>query len=198
MQNSLSPIDRKILRLLQHNAELSAAEVAEKVELSQSPCWRRIHRMQQDGLIERKVALLNHKLLGFSITVFVDIKLSVHGRRGRLPGSAGVLQHGRRLGLPAQGGGQGHQRLRALPARSPAAATACARGALTHRHERGQMHHRTAAGLSRPGISTAHPFCLRKPADWPLKPDTARLGAAMKNKNAGITFSYGNVQLHNS
>ena len=80
MQNSLSPIDRKILRLLQHNAELSAAEVAEKVELSQSPCWRRIHRMQQDGLIERKVALLNHKLLGFSITVFVDIKLSVHGR----------------------------------------------------------------------------------------------------------------------
>lgn len=80
MQNSLSPVDRKILRLLQRNADLSAAEVAEKVELSQSPCWRRIHRMQEDGLIERKVALLNHKLLGFSITVFVDIKLSAHGR----------------------------------------------------------------------------------------------------------------------
>ncbi|MDH4564789.1 Lrp/AsnC family transcriptional regulator [Pseudomonas sp. BN414] len=80
MQNSLSPIDRKILRLLQHDADLSAAEVAERVELSQSPCWRRIHRMQEEGLIERKVALLNPKLLGFSITVFVNIKLSAHGR----------------------------------------------------------------------------------------------------------------------
>ncbi|MCO6055222.1 Lrp/AsnC family transcriptional regulator [Pseudomonas sp. MOB-449] len=80
MQNLLSPIDRKILRLLQHDADLSAAEVAERVELSQSPCWRRIHRMQEEGLIERKVALLNPKLLGFSITVFVNIKLSAHGR----------------------------------------------------------------------------------------------------------------------
>jgi len=80
MQSSLSPIDRKILRLLQHNADLSAAEIADKVELSQSPCWRRIHRMQEEGLIERKVALLNPALLGFSITVFVNIKLSAHGR----------------------------------------------------------------------------------------------------------------------
>ena len=80
MQDKLSPIDRRILRLLQHDADLSAAEVAEKVELSQSTCWRRIHRMQEEGLIERKVALLNHKRLGFGITVFVDIKLSAHWR----------------------------------------------------------------------------------------------------------------------
>jgi Lrp/AsnC family transcriptional regulator len=80
MQEKLSPLDRRILRLLQHNADLSAAEIAEKVELSQSPCWRRIHRMQEEGLIERKVALLNPKKLGLGITVFVDIKLSAHGR----------------------------------------------------------------------------------------------------------------------
>ncbi len=80
MQNPLGAIDRKILRLLQHNGDLTAAEVAEKVELSQSPCWRRIHRMQEDGLIERKVALLNPRLLGLSMTVFVNIKLSAHGR----------------------------------------------------------------------------------------------------------------------
>ncbi|MCQ4269803.1 MULTISPECIES: Lrp/AsnC family transcriptional regulator [Pseudomonas] len=80
MQVSLSGIDRKILRLLQHDADLSAAEIAERVELSQSPCWRRIHRMQEEGLIERKVALLNPKLLGLSMTVFVNIKLSAHGR----------------------------------------------------------------------------------------------------------------------
>ena len=80
MHTPLSPIDRKILRLLQHNADLSAAEVAERVELSQSPCWRRIHRLQEEGLIERKVALLNPQRLGFSITVFVNVKLSAHGR----------------------------------------------------------------------------------------------------------------------
>lgn len=80
MHTLLSPIDRKILRLLQQNADLSAAEVAERVELSQSPCWRRIHRLQEEGLIERKVALLNPQRLGFSITVFVNVKLSAHGR----------------------------------------------------------------------------------------------------------------------
>ncbi|PAU66644.1 AsnC family transcriptional regulator [Pseudomonas sp. PIC25] len=80
MQEKLSSLDRKILRLLQHDADLSAAEIAEKVELSQSPCWRRIHRMQEDGLIERKVALLNPQRLGLSMTVFVNVKLSAHGR----------------------------------------------------------------------------------------------------------------------
>ena len=80
MQVPLSGIDRKILRLLQHDADLSAAEIAERVELSQSPCWRRIHRLQEEGLIERKVALLNPKRLGLSMTVFVNIKLSAHGR----------------------------------------------------------------------------------------------------------------------
>jgi Lrp/AsnC family transcriptional regulator len=80
MHSPLSSIDRKILLLLQHNADLSAAEVAEKVELSQSPCWRRINRMQEEGLIERKVALLNPKKLGLNMTVFVNIKLSAHGR----------------------------------------------------------------------------------------------------------------------
>lgn len=80
MHEPLSAIDRRILRLLQRNADLSAAEIAKKVELSQSPCWRRINRLQEDGFIERKVALLSHKRLGFDITVFVSIKLSAHGR----------------------------------------------------------------------------------------------------------------------
>jgi Lrp/AsnC family transcriptional regulator len=80
MQARLSPIDRKILRLLQHDADLSAAEIAERVELSQSPCWRRIHRLQEEGLIERTVALLNARKLGLGMTVFVEVKLSGHGR----------------------------------------------------------------------------------------------------------------------
>ncbi|HEX8586639.1 Lrp/AsnC family transcriptional regulator [Pseudomonas sp. W2Oct36] len=81
MQVKLSPIDRKILRLLQHDANLSAAEIAERVELSQSPCWRRINRLEEEGIIERKVALLNPAKLGLTMTVFVDVKLSGHGRK---------------------------------------------------------------------------------------------------------------------
>ena len=81
MQLKLSPIDRRILRLLQHDANLTAAEIAERVELSQSPCWRRIHRLQDEGIIERTVALLDAQKLGLGMTVFVDVKLSGHGRR---------------------------------------------------------------------------------------------------------------------
>jgi Lrp/AsnC family transcriptional regulator len=80
MHEPLSSIDRHILRLLQDDADLSAAEIADRVGLSQSPCWRRIHRMQEQGLIKRKVALLDAQRLGLGMTVFVDIKLSAHGR----------------------------------------------------------------------------------------------------------------------
>ena len=93
MQSPLSPIDRRILRLLQHNADLSAAEIAERVELSQSPCWRRIHRMQEEGLIERKVALLDRRKLGLGMVVFVSIKLSAHGRRNLEEFEASVVGH---------------------------------------------------------------------------------------------------------
>lgn len=93
MQTQLSPLDRRILRLLQHDADLSAAEIAEKVELSQSPCWRRIHRLQEEGVIERKVALLDRRKLGLGMVVFVDIKLSAHGRRNLEEFEAGVIGH---------------------------------------------------------------------------------------------------------
>lgn len=93
MQSALSSIDRRILRLLQHNADLSAAEIADKVELSQSPCWRRIHRLQEDGVIERKVALLDRHKLGLGMVVFVNIKLSAHGRRNLEEFEAGVVGH---------------------------------------------------------------------------------------------------------
>src|SRR5690606_31246529 len=76
----LSSIDRKILLLRQHDAELAAAEVAENAVLSQWKCWRRINRTQEERLIERKDDLLQRKKLGLNMTVFVNIKLSAHGR----------------------------------------------------------------------------------------------------------------------
>ncbi len=77
MQN-LDSIDQTILSLLQSDGNLSAADVAEKVNLSQSPCWRRIARLQEEGYIKNKVVLLDRQKLGLDSVVFVNIKLSVH------------------------------------------------------------------------------------------------------------------------
>ncbi len=79
MSEKLDSIDRKLLQLLQQDSHLSAAELAERVGLSQSPCWRRINRLQQEGFICKKVALLDRHKLGLGIVVFVNIKLSAHG-----------------------------------------------------------------------------------------------------------------------
>ena len=78
MQN-LDTTDRKILALLQRNNNLSAADIAARVGLSQSPCWRRINRMQEEGIISGGVAILNRKMLGLKVVVFVHVKLSMHG-----------------------------------------------------------------------------------------------------------------------
>ena len=81
MQIALSANDLRILQLLQSDASLSTAEIAEKVGLSQSPCWRRISRLEQAGLIKRRVAVLDHQKLGMEVVVFVNISLTAHGRQ---------------------------------------------------------------------------------------------------------------------
>jgi Lrp/AsnC family transcriptional regulator len=74
----MDSIDKKILGLLQEDATLSIAEVGERVGLSQTPCWKRIQRLEADGLIERRVALLNPEKLGLKITALVAIETSDH------------------------------------------------------------------------------------------------------------------------
>ena len=83
MQADLDAVDLRILALLQADASLSAADVAAKVGLSQSPCWRRIHRLEQEGYIAGRVALLDRRKLGFRVMVFVHVKL-VRGARNSL------------------------------------------------------------------------------------------------------------------
>ena len=81
MHVELSKTDIKILQLLQENAGLSTAEIAEKIGLSQSPCWRRISRMEQAGVIRKKVVVLDHTKLGMEVVVFVNVSLTAHGRQ---------------------------------------------------------------------------------------------------------------------
>jgi Lrp/AsnC family transcriptional regulator len=71
-------LDRKILDILQKDASLTAAEVAERVGLSKAPCWRRIQRLRETGVIRRTVALLDARALNVGTTVFVTIKAPSH------------------------------------------------------------------------------------------------------------------------
>ena len=77
----LDETDLKILRVLQLDGSLSVSEVADRVGLSQSPCSRRINRMQEDGVITGRSVLLDRRKLGFDATILVRIKLSGHGRQ---------------------------------------------------------------------------------------------------------------------
>jgi Lrp/AsnC family transcriptional regulator len=70
--------DLKILAILQDDASLSVAEVANRVNLSQTPAWRRIQRLEEKGVIERRVAILNPESIGLGLSVFVEIETGDH------------------------------------------------------------------------------------------------------------------------
>ena len=74
----MDKLDRRILDLLQKDGSLAAAEIAERVGLSKVPCWRRIQRMQEEGVIRQTVALLDAKSLNVGTTVFVMMKTANH------------------------------------------------------------------------------------------------------------------------
>ena len=71
-------VDRKLLALLQEDSTQSIAQLADQVGLSQTPCWKRIQRLEADGVIERRVALLSPEKLGLGLTVFVSIEAGDH------------------------------------------------------------------------------------------------------------------------
>jgi Lrp/AsnC family transcriptional regulator len=75
LTNSLDPVDAKILDIIQHDASLSVAEIAERVGLSPSPCWRRIKRLEDEGIIRGRVTLLDSEKLGLGFEVFATVKL---------------------------------------------------------------------------------------------------------------------------
>jgi Lrp/AsnC family transcriptional regulator len=76
MPVSLDAIDIKILDLMQRDASLSTAELAERVGLSQSPCWRRIQRLREEGYIKGVVAIVDAKLMGFNMQIFAQVKMT--------------------------------------------------------------------------------------------------------------------------
>jgi DNA-binding Lrp family transcriptional regulator len=77
LAETLDAIDAKILDLIQHDAGLSVAEIADRVGLSSSPCWRRIKRLEDVGVIQKRVTLLDREQLGLSFEVFAEVKLAL-------------------------------------------------------------------------------------------------------------------------
>ncbi|TCT40916.1 Lrp/AsnC family transcriptional regulator [Martelella mediterranea] len=71
-------LDRKILRLLQSDTTLAVADIGKKVGLSTTPCWRRIQKMEEEGVIKGRVALLDPEKVNANVTVFVAIRTNTH------------------------------------------------------------------------------------------------------------------------
>jgi Lrp/AsnC family transcriptional regulator len=82
--------DRKIIAILQEDASLSVADVAARVNLSQTPCWRRIQKLTEAGVIQRTVALVDPLAVGLDLTVFVEVQSPDHSKQW-LDGFADVL-----------------------------------------------------------------------------------------------------------
>jgi Lrp/AsnC family transcriptional regulator len=75
---SLDSTDRALLRLLQEDASMPMAKLAEAVNLSPTPCWRRLQRLKDEGVIRKQVALLDPEKLNVGVTVFVAVRTNQH------------------------------------------------------------------------------------------------------------------------
>ena len=76
----MDAIDRKILAVVQEDASLSVADIGQRVGLSSTPCWKRLQRLEADGVITRRVALIDPEKIGLGITVFVSIETGDHSQ----------------------------------------------------------------------------------------------------------------------
>jgi Lrp/AsnC family transcriptional regulator len=89
----MDSIDRKILAVVQDDASLSVAEIGNRVGLSSTPCWKRIQRLEAEGVITKRVALIDPVKIGLGITVFVSVETGDHSQEwlGRFAELVGAM-----------------------------------------------------------------------------------------------------------
>lgn len=75
---AIDDTDRRILEILQRDGDRPVSEIADEVGLSSTPCWRRIRRLEEAGVIKRKVALVDRKLVNVPMTIFIGVKAPRH------------------------------------------------------------------------------------------------------------------------
>ena len=93
MPIDLQATDVAILRMLQQDASITTSAIAERLNLSQSPCWRRVNRIEQAGLIRKRVALLDRRALGMEVVVFATVSLTANGRQNLEAFEADIVRH---------------------------------------------------------------------------------------------------------
>jgi Lrp/AsnC family transcriptional regulator len=76
----MDAIDRKILAVLQQDASLSVAEIGSRVGLSSTPCWKRIQKLEGEGVIQRRVAVVDPDKIGLGVSVFVAVETGDHSQ----------------------------------------------------------------------------------------------------------------------
>jgi Lrp/AsnC family transcriptional regulator len=76
----LDPYERRIVRELQRDGAQTVAQLAAKVGLSASPCWRRVDRLEREGVIRGRVALIDRRKVGLNAQIFAQVRLNAHGR----------------------------------------------------------------------------------------------------------------------
>ena len=76
----MDAIDRKILAVVQEDASLSVAEIGQRVGLSSTPCWKRLQKLEAEGVITGRVALIDPEKIGLGITVFVSVETGDHSQ----------------------------------------------------------------------------------------------------------------------
>ncbi len=74
----LDDIDMKILRILQFEPDINIADIGEQVGLSHTPCWRRIKKMEESGIIAGKFCLIDAEKIGLDVSIFVFVRLAIH------------------------------------------------------------------------------------------------------------------------
>ena len=77
----LDRLDREILRLIASDASLSLGEIAERIGLTSTPCWKRIRRMEEAGIIISRIARINPAKVGLPVAAFVEVETADHSRR---------------------------------------------------------------------------------------------------------------------
>ncbi|HEY5809652.1 MAG TPA: Lrp/AsnC family transcriptional regulator [Povalibacter sp.] len=92
-QQNLDRTDLKILDVLQQQGNLSAAEVADKIGLTATTAWRRISRLEEEGVIRHRVAILDREAVGLNVTVFAHVRLSSQGGDAVMKFEQAVRKH---------------------------------------------------------------------------------------------------------
>jgi Lrp/AsnC family transcriptional regulator, cysteine-sensing transcriptional activator len=93
MQADLDRGDARILELIQEHGDLSAAQIAERLGMTASTCWRRVSRLEELKVIRKRVALVDREKVGLNVLVFSHVKLAGHGRDALLKFEQAVRQH---------------------------------------------------------------------------------------------------------